>query len=229
MAVHQVKWYQSMVGALNFASTCTRPDIAYATGQLAQACQRPRVRHANAALRCLGYAVGTAELSLHYKGSHHLCLSGFSDSDWAGCPTTRRSTTGWIFLLGGGAISWASKKQTCTAMSSCEAEYLALTSAVKEAIWLRNLLEECGSLQREPTILRVDNEAAIKLSADPIYHSRTKHIALDFLYAREQVQAGVVHISHIPTKEQTADYLTKNVASNIQSHCVFLARQESPP
>ena len=220
--------YQSMVGALNFASTCTRPDIAFATGQLAQSCQKPRARHEKAAERCLRYLVGTSELSLHYKGGEGLCLTGYSDSDWAGCKVTRKSTTGWIFLLAGAPVSWSSKKQTATAMSSCEAEYLALTSAIKECLWLRDLLAECGVVQDGPTVIHVDNEAAIKLSKNPVFHSRTKHVALAFQYAREQVQEGHVSITHVGTKEQAADTLTKNLPAEGHATGVLLAGQSNP-
>ena len=147
--------------------------MAYAIGKLSQVCHKPRARHLSAAMRCMHYLAGTPDMSLHYQGSSGIDLSGFSDSDWAGCHVTRRSTSGFIFLLAGAPISWSSKRQSETAMSSCEAQYISLTAAIKEALWLRDVLRECGVPQVGPTPMYQDNQSTILLSQNPIFHSRT--------------------------------------------------------
>ena len=183
-------------------------------------------------MRCLQYWAATPELSLHYNGSNGaagLRLLGASDADWAGCPVTRKSTTGWIFLLAAGAISWLSKRQTSLALSSCEAESQALTSAAKEANWLRDILGEVGYSRQGPTPIMVDNEAAIELSKNPKYHSRTKHVQLSFLYTREQQEKGVIKVLKVPTEDQPADFLTKNVAADTLQSCIELSGMGEPP
>ena len=220
--------YQSIIGALNFAAQCTRPDISYAVGKLSQVCHKPRERHMKAALRCLYYLAGTPDVSLHFQGGKGLTLKGFSDADWAGCHLTRRSTSGFIFTLAGAPITWSSKRQSETAMSSCEAEYIALTAGIKEAIWLRDVLEECSAPQCGPTTMLQDNQSTILLSQNPVFHSRTKHIGLAFHYAREKQRQGHIEVTYVPTKEQGADYLTKNTPVTIQTTCMEIVGQGCP-
>ena len=229
---NQQRLYQSIIGALNFAAGCTRPDIAYAVSKLASVNHCPRKRHMPAAVRCLQYLAATPELSLAFDGSNgadSLTLRGASDSDWAGCPVTRRSTTGYVFSLAGGPVSWLSKRQSETALSSCQAEYVALTAATKEACWLRDLLAELGFPRARPTPIFVDNAAAVELSKNPKFHSRTKHIQLAFLYAREQQEKGVISVMQVKTHEQPADFLTKNVPAAILAECRHLVGMEFPP
>ena len=225
----QQRYYQSIIGALNFASSCARPDIAYAVSKLPAVNHCPRKRHLAAATRCLQYLAATPELSLCFDGRKGMRLTGASDSDWAGCPVTRRSTTGWIFALAGGPVSWLSKRQSETALSSCQAEYVALTSAVKEANWLRDVLAELGAPRTQPTPIMVDNAAAVELSRNPKFHSRTKHIQLAFLYAREQQEKGVVRVMQIKTANQPADFLTKNVSASIFAACKEYVGMQCPP
>jgi hypothetical protein len=212
----QRRHYQSIIGALNFAAGCARPDIAFAVSKLASVNHCPRERHLPAAIRCLQYLAATPELSLQFSGAYgadSLTLRGASDADWAGCPVTRRSTTGYIFCLASGPVSWASKKQSELALSSCESEYVALTAATKEVNWLRGVLGELGFARKGPTPILVDNQSAIELSKHPMFHSRTKHIQLAFLYARQEQEKGVTVVQKVDTKAQPADFLTKNVSA----------------
>jgi hypothetical protein len=224
------KHYQSIIGALNFAAGCSRPDIAFAVSKLASVNHCPRERHLAAAKRCMEYLAGTPELGLTFEGSRgrdSLTLRGASDSDWAGCPVTRRSTTGFIFALAGGPVSWLSKRQSETALSSCQAEFVALTAATREACWLRDLLAELRFTRRGPTPILVDNSAAVELSKHPKFHSRTKHIQLAFLYVRQQQEKGIITVQQVKTKEQPADFLTKNVdAATLQSCLSFVGMQK---
>ncbi|CAK1358438.1 unnamed protein product [Cercospora beticola] len=138
-------------------------------------------------------------------------IVGYVDSDWAGCHDTRRSTTGFVFIIAGSPIAWASKRQKSVAMSSCEAEYMAAAEAAKEAIWLKNLLQELKipGFTQDKVTLYIDNNAAIKLSKNPEFHARTKHIELRHHFLREQVQDGAIQIKRVNTKDNLADMFTK--------------------
>jgi hypothetical protein len=140
-------------------------------------------------------------------------LRGFTDADWAGCRQTRRSTAGYLFNIGSGAISWQSKRQNVVALSTCEAEFMGQTQATKEAIWLRRLLHELNMGQgQRATIICGDNQGAIALAANPQYHSRTKHMEIQRKWQGEVQDAGTVELRYIPTSEQIADGFTKPLA-----------------
>ena len=137
-------------------------------------------------------------------------LTGYVDADWAGCVDTRRSTTGYVFILGNAAISWSCKRQKTVALSSCEAEYMALSEGTKEAIWLRQLLEELGEEGSEyPVPIWSDSESALKLVANPVFHDRTKHIAVRHHFVREKAEENVVEFNYVDTEKQVGDALTK--------------------
>ena len=206
--------YQSQIGSLMFTAICIRPDLSFAVGQLAQAAQDPDTRHESAVKRILRYLRGTSSFGIHYTrtADDQLTLEGYSDSDWAGCTKTRRSVSGWIFMLCGAAISWQSKKQSVVAMSSCEAEYIALSSCAREAVWLRRLLSDLGEQQDVPTRIFVDNTSAIALARNPEFHARTKHIQLHYHYIRQAMAEREVDVQHCNTKDQVADGLTKSLS-----------------
>lgn len=138
-------------------------------------------------------------------------FSGYNDSDGAGDLTNRRSTSGFLFNIGSGAISWSSKRQPTVALSSCEAEYVAQTQAAKEAIWLRSLLVELLNNNGEltATVIYGDNQGAIALAKNPQFHARTKHIDIQYHFVREKQPEGQVSLQYIPTEKQVADGLTK--------------------
>jgi hypothetical protein len=137
-------------------------------------------------------------------------LVGYSDSDWGGDPSTRRSV-GFIFNISNGAISWSSKRQPTVALSTCEAEYQGQTQAAKEAIWLRSLHKELNPVEQSPyaTIIYCNNQGAISLAKDPKFHPRTKHIAIQHHWVREKIAEQEVDLQYIETNRQTADGLTK--------------------
>ena len=210
-----------------YAATSTRPDIAYAVGQLCQVCHRPRTRHLEAVKRVFRYLLGTLNQCLHYSASGGMFLEGFTDADWAGDVSARRSTSGWVFRLAGGPVTWSSKQST--ANSSCEVEYIALSAGVKECIWLRDLCMEFGVPQTKPTPIYCDNESAVKLTRNPEFHARTKHIAVAFHFAREQQRSGVILAVPCNTTEQGADYLTKPLALQPFLTCRERVGQAPPP
>jgi hypothetical protein len=152
-------------------------------------------------------------LSLHASPSTSTDLVAYSDADWAGCPDTRRSTSGYCVYLGSSLVSWSSKRQPTVSRSSAEAEYRAVANVVAECTWLRQLLSELSCPVDKATVVFCDNVSAVYLSANPVHHRRTKHIELDIHFVREQVALGRVRVLHVPTSQQFADIMTKGLPS----------------
>ncbi|KAK2989710.1 hypothetical protein RJ640_030203 [Escallonia rubra] len=168
-------FFKSLVGSLRYL-TCTRPDILFGVGLISRYMEAPTVTHMKAAKRILRYLKGTIEFGLFYSPSNNFKLSAYFDSDWAGDLDDRKSTTGFVFYMGDTAFTWSSKKQPIVTLSICEAEYVAATSCVCQAIWLRFLLRELQLPQKESTEIFVDNKSAIALAKNPVFHDRSKHI-----------------------------------------------------
>ena len=161
-------------------------------------------------VRIFRYLRGTVHYELVYKGSLQ-ALTGYTDSDWAG-DSTRRSTSGYLFNVDSGAISWSSKRQAIVALSTCEAEYIGQTLAIKEAIWLKTLLNQLlrpRDSDPKTTIIFGDNQGAIALAKNAQFHARTKHIDIAHHFVREKVNDGTVDMQFVPTNKQMADDLTK--------------------
>ena len=201
--------YRELVGALMYIATCTRPDIAHAVGEVSKFCERHGKSHWAAAKRILKYLKTTQELSIKFCGSSKGELIGFADANWAGDVDTRRSTTGYVFFLNSGVISWNSKRQPTVATSSTEAEYMSLYSATQEAIWLRLLLKDLERTDQVATKIFQDNQGCIALAKNPVYHARTKHIDIKFHFLREKVIHEVIALEYKPTEEMIADGFTK--------------------
>jgi len=200
--------YRELIGSLQYASLATRPDITFAVNKLSQFLANPGRAHLNAALRVLRYLKGTKSRSLHLGGGFP-DIAGFSDSDWGGDQDDRKSTSAYVFHLGYGAVSWKSKKQTSVALSSVEAEYMAMCQAAKEAVWLSGLLEELGMNLRTPLIIYGDNQGALALAMNPDSHPRSKHVDIQYHFTRELIHAGRITVKYLPTKLMIADALTK--------------------
>ena len=194
-----------------YAMLGTRPDIAFAIMSLSQFCSNPGQPHWTGVNHLLHYLAGTVDYQLTYASDRQQSLSlyGFCDSDWASNQDDRRSVTGYVFMLGGGAVSWQAKKQTTVALSSVEAEYMAASQATKEALWWRMLLRELGTSATSATSLLSDSQGSIALSKNPEHHARSKHIAIRHHFVREQVAAGTIELRYISTDDMAADVLTK--------------------
>ena len=202
--------YREAVGALLYIALCTRPDIAYAVASVARHCARPGQRHWVAVKRIMRYLSGTRSLGIKYQ--HHgaeTVLHGYTDADYAGEIDSRRSTTGYVFFLAGGPITWKCQLQKTVALSTSEAEYLSLSSSTQEVLWLRQLMNELTLCQENPTVVFEDNDSCIKLSDNPYGHQRTKHIDVRHHFIRRAKTDGHLHVAPIATDEQTADVLTK--------------------
>ena len=205
------KRYQEIVGSLIYAAITTRPDIAHAVNILSQQMAKPNMERWSAAKRVLRYLKGTLDVGIIYRKSENFELVGYSDADWAGCKDSRKSTSGYVFMIGGNVISWTSKKQPVVALSTTEAEYIALCSATQEAIWLRRLLQSIGQAQNNPTTIYEDNQGEISMSKNSRHHSRTKHIDIKYHFVRETTLKNITHIVHCTTDEMVADTFTKGL------------------
>ena len=200
--------YRESLGALLFLSRCTRPDITFAVNQLSRFADKYREKHWKAMKRCLRYLQGTKNFGICFTGEKEFKLLGFSDADWAGDRTTRKSTTGFCFTIAGALISWRSQTQRCVALSTAESELEALTTTVKEAAWLSRL-SKCLGFNQAPLTIHEDNQAAIVLVKDHKFSERTKHMDVRYFYVREKISDGTIIVNYVPTKDQLADIFTK--------------------
>lgn len=211
--------YREAVGSLIFLATVSRPDISYAVSQVSRFLNNWDTSHWQAVKRILRYLKKTKNFSIVYKRSKNACVEGYTDADYAGCHDTRRSTSGYIFMCASGPITWSSQRQSVVALSTTEAEYIALALGAKEAVWLKSFLGEIGMEQNSITVY-VDNQSAIKLAHNPEYHKRTKHIDIRYHFVREVCDSGKVQVSYIETKRQLADFLTKPLSKNLLENFV---------
>lgn len=205
--------YREAVGSIMYAAITIRPDISFIAGQLAQHCENPSPAHWKGAKRVLRYLAGTRDHGICFGGkrTNPTRLNGYSDADYAGDPNSRKSTSGFLFTLNGGPITWSSRRQPIVALSTMEAEYIAASDACREATWIRLILSELGAHQNNPTTIWCDNESAISLAKNPESHKRSKHIDVRYHHIREQIKKGVVNLSYVNTKNQLADILTKGL------------------
>ncbi|GAB2268299.1 hypothetical protein Dimus_038706 [Dionaea muscipula] len=233
--------YRSVVGSLRYIA-CTRPNIVYAVGMVSRYMQRPTTEHWMACKRILRYLKGTLDHGLWYPtvtvatsvivasapnqaGScvlydpEQFTIMGYSDSDWAGDIDERKSTTGWVFMAGTTTVSWASKKQLIVALSSSKPEYVAAAACVSHAVWLRKLLAELQLKQERPMMIHVDNQSAIAIAKNPVYHDRSKHIDVRFYFLREAIAQKEVELSFVRTHAQVADVFTKALSFAMFSRC----------
>jgi len=190
--------YKSIVGSLMYL-TATRPDIMFAVSLISRFMERPKEAHWKAAKRILRYVKGTKRFGILYTFSESSDLVGYTDSDWDGSVDDQKSTSGYLFHMGSGAISWASKKQPIVAFSTAEAEYVVATAAACQAVWMRRLLISLCQEQATTTVIFCDNSSAIALSKNSVFHKRTKHIDTRFHYIRELLSNGEISLQHCRT------------------------------
>ena len=213
-------YYQKLVGKLIYL-TITRPDISFAVSLVSQHMHAPTVVHLCMVKRILRYLKKTIGRGIVMRRNGHTDIIGFSDSDWAGNTIDRRSTTGYCMFVGGNLVSWKSKKQPVVARSSAEAEYRAMAAASCEMVWLKNLLTDLGFSPTSPMKLFCDNQAAMHIAANPVFHERTKHIEVDCHFIRQQVQSKVIQTHYIRSSDQLADAFTKVLSSTVFHRLMF--------
>jgi hypothetical protein len=210
--------YQNLVGALMYLSVSTRPDITYAVNYLSQFNTNYDVEHWKAAKRVLRYLKGTSNYGLMYERTG-LPLFGVVDADWGTNVIDRRSYSGYAFILAGAPVSWEARKQRTIALSSTEAEYMAISEATKEAIYLQDVLNNVG-MECETVTLFNDNQGAIKLAQTRNYHSRTKHVDVRHHFIRDMCEKGVICLEYLCTERMPADVFTKGLGATKHHECL---------
>ncbi|GAU30981.1 hypothetical protein TSUD_104950 [Trifolium subterraneum] len=209
--------YRRLIGSLRYLCN-TRPDLAYSVGIVSRFMQKPKLSHLAAVKRILRYIRGTMDYGIlfpsTYKGKQ--CkLIAYTDSSWCGDIEDRKSTAGYVFLLGGAPIAWSSNKESVVALSSCEAEYIAASLCACHTIWLANLIEEIMGEDHGVVKMRINNISTINLAKNPVAHGKSKHIEMRFHYLREQVSNGRICVEHCKSEDQIADIMTKAVQTEI--------------
>jgi hypothetical protein len=223
-----------------YAMTCTRPDLAFASSVLSRYGSNPGMPHWRAVKRVLQYLNHTSQYAISYHGrpvsaskssdqtNSQAVISGYCDSDWGSNVDTRKSIAGYIFVLAGGAVSWAAKCQPTVALSTVEAEYMSYSLASRDAMWWRQFLNqlyyrtkatELYSNSLSPTIIYADNQGAIALASNPEFHQRTKHISIIWHYIRELITNKQIKLSYLQTSEMAADFLTKSLPQLSLTRC----------
>lgn len=211
------KPYQNLIGSLMYLAVLTRPDISHVVSKLSQFNTKYGEAHWKAAKRVLRYLKGTKDYCLAFKKNDD-DLIGFSDADWGGESSDRRSYTGFVFTFSGGAVSWESRKQISVALSTVEAEYMAIAESAKEGLHLRRLLKELGDIEGPVTIYN-DNQGAQKLSSNPVNHRKTKHIDIRYHFIRDLVEKKEVNVKYLRTEHMVADFLTKGLNCKKHEFC----------
>ena len=206
-------YYKQVVGSLNYL-TATRPDMMFVVSLISRYMENLTELHLQAAKRVLRYLKGTIGFGIFYRKGGDDDFVAYTDSDYAGDLDERKSTSGYVFLLSSGALSWSSKKQPIVSLSSTEVEFIATASCACLALWLKKVLEKLGKIQDKLTIIRCDSSSAIKLSKNPVMHGRSKHIDVRVHFLRELTKAGTVELVHCGTQEQLADVMTKPLKLN---------------
>lgn len=222
-----IQLYAGIVGSILYLVTQTRVDCAYPASVLSRFLNNPSPFHLKAAKRVLSYLKPTRNACITFGGAKcngTLSIHGYTDSDYAGCQETRRSTSGYVFYIAGGPFSWKSKRQTSVTLSSTEAEYYGLSNASREATWIRQFLTDIGygGAEANTSLILADNQSSIALAKNPEFHQRTKHIDIQWHYIREQVAKGVVNVQYVSTTEMAADGLTKALPAPLHRHFLTL-------
>jgi hypothetical protein len=201
-----------MIGKLMYAAICTRPDISYAVTYLSQfnSCYGPP--HVTAVKNVLRYLKGTSFLGLTYRRKNletTIGKVGYADADFASSTMDRKSISGNVFMFGGAAVSWLSKKQSTVALSTMEAEYMSITSATTQALWMRRFFEELSFPSAAPTLIVSDNLAALTLTVESQFHARAKHIDIKHHFVRDAIENRLVSTMYVKSAENLADAFTK--------------------
>ena len=212
--------YRRLVGRLIYL-TVSRPNITYSLHALSRFMHHPCKLHIEAALRVVRYLKNAPCQGLFFSSNSDFRLRAYCDSNWAGCPITGRSTTGYCVFLGPSLVSWRSKRQKIVSISSAEAEYRAMTGACCELTWLRYLIQDLEVLHPEPALLYCDNKVALHIAANPVFHERTRHIEIDCHYIRDKIQDGSNATRFVNSAHQLVDVLTKALRKDVFTSMIY--------
>ena len=222
--------YASVVGSLQYAQVCTRPDLAFITGVLSRYQENPGLEHWKMIKKALRYAQGTKDYMLIYRRSDSLEIKGYSDADFAGDRDDRKSTSGYIFTLAGGAISWKSSKQSIVASSTMYAEFIACFEAMGQAIWLKKFVPDLKVVDciHKPLKMYCDNQPSVFYAHNNKSSNAAKTIEIRYYVVKDKIQDQTISLEHIRTKDMLADPLTKGLPPNVfKEHLAGMGLRES--
>ncbi|XP_019058216.1 PREDICTED: uncharacterized protein LOC109116727 [Tarenaya hassleriana] len=214
-----IERFRRVVGKLIYL-TLTRPDLSFAVHQVSQWMHAPTLHHWHMVDRILRYLKGLPGMGIWMHNNQHTEIVGYYDADWARDKADRKSTTGYCTFVGGNLVTWRSKKQTVVARSSAEAEYRAMANTTSEIIWLKTLLGELRLDSTSPVTLHCDNQAAIHIATNPVFHERTKHIEVDCHFIREKILQGIISLSYTKSTDQLAYIFTKATSTDVLHYLV---------
>ena len=216
--------YATLIGSLMYLALGTRPDIAFAVNKLAQFTQNPRPIHWTAVKRIFCYLKYTRTHKLTFGGDNDILNTDFNifcDADWASDASDRKSISGYVVTMAGGAVSWSSKKQTSVVLSTAEAEYIAATHVAKQVLWQLSLFTELDFDIPTTSTIFTDNQAAISISHHPEFHSRTKHIDIAHHFLRDLIAEGTLNTVYVNTRENLADLFTKGLPRELHEDLTY--------
>jgi Reverse transcriptase (RNA-dependent DNA polymerase)/GAG-pre-integrase domain/gag-polypeptide of LTR copia-type len=203
------KPYRSLLGSIMWGQLATRPDLSFSVSLLARFQSDPGLSHWSALIHVVGYIKNTIDYGLTYSREFDLSPNAYADADYGGCKETRRSTSGYVFTMAGGAVSWSSKRQATVALSTVEAEYVAMSRCAQQMVWMNSWLDEVKIEHTLPGLIRGDNRGAIALTKNTKDHGKVKHIDIRHHYIRDLVKSGEIIIEQVPSEENLADLFTK--------------------
>lgn len=216
--------YANGIGSIMYTMVCTRPDLAHCISVLSRFMADPGRQHWESLKWTFRYMNGHKSIGIQFQrveDSTQDPLMGFVDSDYAANVDSRKSQSGFVFVLYGAAVSWKSSLQSVVALSTTEAEYMAMTEAVKEAMWLKGIMEEFG-VEQKSVVIKCDNQSALHLSKHQVFHERSKHIDVRMHFIRDIISKGDVKVEKVHTDHNAADMLTKALPVNKFRHCLDL-------
>lgn len=203
--------YREVIGSFLYLVQATRPDLAFAVSSVSRFNDCYDSTHWTAVKRILRYLRGTKHYRIAYRRGDHGAINGFFDADWANESDERKSYTGYAFILAGGAVTWSCKRQTSVAVSSTEAEYVAMSQAAREALWLIRVIRQFEKLDN--IAIRCDNQSAMALAHRVAFNPRIKHVAVSYHFYRQHVMSGLMILEYVKSENNVADCLTKGVSA----------------
>jgi hypothetical protein len=203
------KPYRPILGSVMWGQLATRPDLSFSVSLLARFQANPGINHWNALMHVVGYIKNTIDYGLTYSREFELTPTAFVDADYGGCKDTRRSTSGYVFMMAGAPVAWSSKRQATVALSTVEAEYVAMSRCAQQMVWMHSWLSEVDIKYSVPGLIKGDNRGAITLTKNTKDHGKIKHIDIRHHYIRELVQAGNIILEQVPSADNLADLFTK--------------------